>query len=370
MSLSFGSKSTDTQQKTSGERDPWDKTVPYLSDFLRDIGRIQRSTEPGATADQKDAFAELEANARAENPFIDQQMRLANDLYNTQDRTGIVGDAYKSLQGHLGDYASGKYLDPMSNPQMQAMLQQVGDDAWNRTNAMFAGAGRDLSGANQMAASRGVTQAQLPLLFDQFNRAQDMQMNAAQALYGAGSNTATAMGNLDAQRAGIRGQASGAEQAGHDLQNRGANEILELEQQQKMMPFEDLGALASILFPVAQLGGQTKGKMTGSMDQTSFGAEMNAGKALGTILSDERAKEGIEEIGEMADGTPMYRYRYKDDPTGTIHVGPMAQEVEKRTPSAVDDEGPGGLKMVNMDAATRKAADIIRKRMAAKRKGD
>jgi hypothetical protein len=149
------------------------------------------------------------------------------------------------------------------------MLQQVGDDAWNRTNAMFAGAGRDLSGANQMAASRGVTQAQLPLLFDQFNRAQDMQMNAAQALYGAGSNTATAMGNLDAQRAGIRGQAAGAEQAGHDMETRGAQEIIDLEQMKKMMPYEELGALASLLFPAGQLGKQQKS--SGESSGTSFG---------------------------------------------------------------------------------------------------
>jgi hypothetical protein len=262
----------------------------------------------------------------------------------------------------------------MSNPQMQAMLTQVGDDAQNRINAMFAGAGRDLSGANQQAVAKGVTQAQLPLLMDQYNRAQDQQMGAAQTLFGAGQNTATTLGNLDAQRFAHRMSAGEQGQEALDMQNQGANEVLALDQQIKMMPYEDLGTLGSLLFPVAQLGGQTKGKMQGtsSTDQLSFGAEMDAGKAIGQLvqMSDERAKEGIEEIGEMADGTPMYRYRYKDDPTGTIHVGPMAQEVEKRTPSAVDDDGPGGLKMVNMDAATRKAADIIRKRMAAKRKGD
>jgi hypothetical protein len=43
----------------------------------------------------------------------------------------------------------------------------------------------------------------------------------------------------------------------------------------------------------------------------------------------------------------------------------MAQEVEKKAPDAVQ-EMPGGLKTVNIDAATRKAAEIARKRMREK----
>jgi hypothetical protein len=267
MSFSFGSSSK--QESSNSKQNPWAPAVPYLKDFLSQTGQVGKDAGQGLTPSQQTAFEQLKGNALEGSPFLSQQQQLVSDLYNTQDRTGIVGDAYKSLQGHLGDYASGKYLDPMSNPQMQAMLQQVGDDAWNRTNAMFAGAGRDLSGANQMAASRGVTQAQLPLLFDQFNRAQDMQMNAAQALYGAGSNTATAMGNLDAQRAGIRGQAAGAEQAAHDMETRGNKEIIDLEQMMKTLPYEELGQLASLLFPAGQLGKQTKA--TGESSGTSFG---------------------------------------------------------------------------------------------------
>jgi hypothetical protein len=365
MSLSFGSKSTDTKQTTSGERDPWDKTVPYLSGFLKNVGKVGGT---GLTTDQKAAFDYLKGNAFEGNPWDVQQATLANDLYGTADRTGIVGDAYGKLHSQLGDYASGKFLDPMSNPQMQAMLTQVGDDAQNRINAMFAGAGRDLSGANQQAVAKGVTQAQLPLLMDQFNRAQDQQMGAAQTLFGAGQNTASAQAQLDAQRAALRGQGAQAGQTALDQQNSGANQVLALDQQIKMLPYEDLGTLGSLLFPVAQLGGQTKGKMTGSMDQTSFGAEMDAGKAIKAIgtLSDERAKEGIQEIGEMPTGEKLYRFRYKGDPTGTIHVGPMAQDVEEKNPEAVSEDPETGLKMVNMDAATRKAAEIIRRRRQQK----
>jgi hypothetical protein len=267
MSFSFGHE--EKSQSSKGKQDPWAPAVPYLEKFLKQTGQVGKNAGQGITPAQGDAFSDLSGIASASNPFVDQQKQLTNDLYNTADHSGIVKDAYGTLQGQLGDYASGKYLDPMSNPQMQAMLQQVGDEAWNRTNAMFAGAGRDLSGANQTAASRGVTQAQLPLLLNEYARAQQMQMDAAGTLFGAGSNTATTMGNLDAQRAGIRGQAAGAEQAGHDMETRGAKEIIDLEQMKKMLPYEELGALASILFPAGQMGKQTKS--SGESSGTSVG---------------------------------------------------------------------------------------------------
>jgi hypothetical protein len=271
MSFSFGSE--EKKQTSASKQDPWAPAVPYLTKFLDQVGNVGRNAGKGLTNAQKAAFGDLTDIAGASNPFVDEQKQLVSDLYNTQDRTGIVGDAYSTLQGQLSDYANGKYLDPMSNPQMQAMLQQVGDDAWNRTNAMFAGAGRDMSGANQIASSRGVTQAQLPLLLNEYARAQQMQMDAAGTLFGAGSNTATTMSNLDAQRADIRGQAAGAEQAAHDMETRGAKEIIDLEQMKKMLPYEELGALGSLLFPAGQMGKQTKS--SGKSEGTSAGVGFN-----------------------------------------------------------------------------------------------
>lgn len=280
MSFAFGSQKQTTSKK--GEHDPWSPTIPYLQDFLTSTGSAAAANPAGATADQTAAFGQLKQNALQGSPWLQQQTQLAGDLYGTADRTGMVGNAYKRMQGQLGDYASGKHLDPMSNPQMKAMLDQVGTDAFDRINAQFAGAGRDLSGMNQQAAARGVTQAQLPLLLDQFNRNQDMQLGASQALFGAGTQTATTQGNLDAQRAGLRSQGAEAGQVAHDLKNQGANEILDLEQQQKEMPFQDLGMLASLLFPAAKLGGQQKEK--GKSSGTSLSGSFDIGKAIGAML--------------------------------------------------------------------------------------
>jgi hypothetical protein len=354
--ISFGSSKSKSNTNANGQSDPWGPTMPYLQDFLKEMGAVGGT---GLTPDQKASLEYLKGNAFQGNPWDVQQAGLANQLYSAEDRTGIVGDAYSNLQSQLGDYASGKYLDPMSNPQMQAMLQQVGDDAANRVNAQFAGAGRDLSGANQMAVGRGVTQAQLPLLMDQYNRAQQQQFDAAKTLYGAGQSTATTQGGLDAQRFGFMGQGAAAGQQALDMQNQGANDIFNLDQTAKMTPYEDLAMVGSLLFPAAGLGGQKQEQSTTKGKSSSIGA--------GFSISDERVKEGIEEIGEMADGQKMYRWRYKNDPSGEIHVGPMAQEVEGEHPEAVAED-ESGIKHVNLDAATRRAADVVRQRMA-KRKG-
>lgn len=364
MSGSFSSKSgkSTTNTQSQGDKDPWDYSVPYLQDFLKEVGSVGGV---GLTPDQKYGFEFMKNNAMQGNPWDVEQAKLATDLYKTPDRSAGVGEAYTSLQTRLGGVADGKYLDPMENPQIRAMLTQVGDDIGNRINAQFAGAGRDLSGINQQSVAKGVTQGQLGLLLDQYNKERSAQADAAGSLFTAGSGTAGQQAQLDAARAQLRGQGADAGAKALEMQNQGAADLINLDQQIKTLPYEDLGTLGSLLFPVAGLGGQESAKGTSTTKSKSSGFSVG-----GNLLSDERAKEGIEEIGEMADGTPMYRWRYKGDPTGTIHVGPMAQEVEEDTPEAVDDNGPGGLKTVNMDMATRKAADIVRKRMAAKKGGE
>ena len=72
------------------------------------------------------------------------------------------------------------------------------------------------------------------------------------------------------------------------------------------------------------------------------------------FLSDERAKDDIEPVGELFDGQKVYRYRYKGDPRHQI--GLIAQDVEKRAPTAIVPMGP--LKGVNYKRATDVAADL------------
>lgn len=60
------------------------------------------------------------------------------------------------------------------------------------------------------------------------------------------------------------------------------------------------------------------------------------GGSLGSaalMRSDERVKEDIQKVGTLDNGLPVYLFRYKGQPQ--VHMGVMAQEVEKVNPAAV-----------------------------------
>ena len=68
------------------------------------------------------------------------------------------------------------------------------------------------------------------------------------------------------------------------------------------------------------------------------------GSAIGGIgglfaLSDERAKDDKEKIGETDDGLGIYSFRYKGSPK--TEIGLMAQEVKKKKPGAVKKRADG-----------------------------
>lgn len=86
----------------------------------------------------------------------------------------------------------------------------------------------------------------------------------------------------------------------------------------------------------------------------------NALSGLGSlamgIFSDERLKENIEPVGELYDGTSVYRYNYIGD--DVPRIGVMAQEVEKTRPDAVIEVG--GFKAVDYGKATNLAAALAK----------
>lgn len=455
-------KSAKTKQNSQSEAGPWPYVEAQAKSFVDKLGGLGGI---GMTDAQKQAFGQLKSNVAGGNPYAgstnqlaERSYQAANNAYDAQsgaqgasertmaagqgvlgtvgqatggaqnafdigkwasgmgmananpaDRTGAVSGAYSDLQKNIGGYARGDYVDPMSNPLVRQMMTQVGDSAANRINAQFAGAGRDLSGANQMAVGRGVTEAQLPLLLNEYARQQGQQLNAAGQLYGAGNQTSQTLSALDQARQGQRGQAvamgqAGADisrggldylstganlaqtgsnilgqgvqqagqgvqfgqmgnqigqgavqlgQAGLDANNYGANAMLDLEQQMKGMPYEDMSLWASLLFPAAGLGGTEKTTGTAKTKQGLF--------------SDARLKDDVKEVGTLADGQRIYAYHYKGDPEKTTHIGVMAQEAETKTPEAVGVDRASGFRVVDYGAATRKAAEIVAARR--KRKG-
>lgn len=358
--MSWGSKKSKTDSKFENQSDPWDEATPYLKDWLSQLGQTSTMTAPGMTADQSQAFETLKTNAQQGNPNAGAIAQLATDQLSAPDNSGMVKDAYSDLTRRTSATADGKNLDLGNNEYLQKMLTQVGDDAQNRVNASFAAAGRDFSGANQQAVGRGVTQAQAPLLLDFFNKEQGRTDAAARDLFSGANQTAGQMTALEAQRNAIRTQGIETTKAGMEARDAAPNTMLSLSQQMKDLPIQDLAQLAQLLFPAAQLGSQSSGTGTQTTKSTSVGVNLSdIGKiasGMGTLICDARVKRDIEHIATAPDGLRLYRFRYLDD--DALHMGPMAQEVAALYPDAVV-ASPEGLLMVDVDKATRGAADLM-----------
>lgn len=82
---------------------------------------------------------------------------------------------------------------------------------------------------------------------------------------------------------------------------------------------------------------------------TVVGLVGGIGSALsGTSMSDARVKDDVKTVGHDSKGRRWVSFKYKGDPKNVVHVGVIAQEVEKTDPRAVLTDGLG-LKYVNYE---------------------
>lgn len=176
---------------------------------------------------------------------------------------------------------------------------------------------------------------------------------AAAADRAAKSQGAYTFGNL--QNAALQGTSAWLQSGA--LQQQQAQRSLDLPYQQfvqqQAFPYQQTGWLAGLTSGIGSLSG-------GNSSTTSPGPDPWA-QAIGIglqaapmLLSDRRVKKDVQKIGDTKDGQPIYRFRYRDDPTGAVHMGLLAQDVEKEHPEAVGDYY--GIKTVDYDAATRDSA--------------
>ena len=116
------------------------------------------------------------------------------------------------------------------------------------------------------------------------------------------------------------------------------------------------GSLANQGFAQSLLGG-LGGGVTSLLGAGLNGGLLGSGNSLlGKLFtaSDERLKENIEPVGELFDGTNVYRYNYKGD--GRTHIGLIAQEVAETSPDAVGEFG--GFLAVDYGKASDYAAQL------------
>lgn len=260
------SKTNQTQsQVQNSSTNPWLPTIAPLQNIIGGISGQVPNYQP--TSAETGALGTLAQNAANQPNYGSQAYGLANSLLGntTGQASGILNNAYGQTQGALSPYLSSNYLDPTQTPGISNLLSTIRSDVSNNVNGLFAGAGRDLSGLNQQALARGISQGEAVPLLNQYNANVAAQQGAANSLFGAGNTTAQGLQNLTQtglqnQLAGLNAGASVAPQ----VQNAPAMNALDAASLARGLPLNNLQGLSNLLLPIAGLGGQSTGASFGS----------------------------------------------------------------------------------------------------------
>ena len=240
------------------------------------LGKLGGALDTAAlTPTESAALSALEANARAGNPWAPQIAGVASTLL--AGGVPIGPAAWKphtdALDANLGATARGDYLDPARKPFVSTLAGTLSNDISNRVNGMFAGAGRDLSGANLQTLARGISEGTAPVLADQWNRERGNQINAANTLYSAGNTTAGILSGLDQSRLANQQAGIGAADAAFVAHNYGPAQLLAAEAQRRGIPMSALAQLVQMGVPIAGLGQSTSSNNTSSSSGSGTSTE-------------------------------------------------------------------------------------------------
>jgi len=266
----------DTQKQTQTANTQQDMTRSGLASTqapIDTLGGMLGGLLPSAgqlTGAQTGAIDTLSRNASAGNLYAPQIGQLAGDLFGGgKDYSGRVSGAFDQFNNYINPTARGDYLDPNKNPFFAATTNSLSDAATNRIAAMYAGSGRDASGAGSFAqnAGKGVAEATAPVYAGIYNNERDRQMAAISA-QNAGANTATGiLSGLDQTSLGNRLQGIPVAGAAMEARDQGAQGILAAEAQRLGIPLSQMGAIGSMLVPLSQTGGT--GSQTGFSNSTT-----------------------------------------------------------------------------------------------------
>lgn len=243
------------------------------------------------------------------------------------------------LNGAAGSDAA---LTALRNTPGYKFQQGTLDDT---VNAQAAATGMNASG-NQLLALNKVNQGLADSTYNNY-------VSQLQPFLGASNSAASGIANVDT---GLGSSLAG--QYGN-LANLNYSTATGIGNANANADLAGLNASGNIWNLIGGLGGMktSGGGTVGGNAISGIGSSISSAlPGIMAMFSDERLKEDIQPVGELFDGTNIYRYKYIGDPMPRIGV--MAQEVEKTNPGAVVEIG--GFKAVDYGRATQYAADLAR----------
>jgi hypothetical protein len=344
------SENTSTSSSTSGPSQQYQDAYAKILKQAQGIAKTPynsatESQVAGFAAPQTQAFGQVQSNQGVYQPYMQQAGQYAQQG---------AAPSYANVQSYMNPYqqsvidATQSQFDTQNARQLQDVRSQAAKQG------ALGGSGRQVAEALTKEAQMN---AQNPVIAGLYNQGYSQALGASQSDASRALQASQVTSGLGGQAQqygyndvnallGIGGMQQGLQQAQYDTATANA-------QQQAAYPYQQLQWLSGI---ASGLGGASGTTSTGtqttpgpSMGQQIIGA---AAAGAGMMMSDERIKEDIAEIGATHDGQPIYRYRYAGDPR--MQIGLMAQDVEKSHPDSVGSFG--GIKAVDYRSATEDAA--------------
>lgn len=311
---------TKTPTTTTNDLPEWMK--PYAQDYLKQTSDFTQTPYQAYGG-------QLVAGM---NPYqqqgIDQQAQL-----------GASGTAAGNAgQQQFLNTIGGQNLNPNSNPYLQSTVDAAQGDLIRNYNMIAKPATESAMANSGSFGNSGLLQMQQA-------QQSDLERNLGRIstdLRGSAYNTdrgyqQQALGMSPMFNSMEFGNAQMQQNAGQQLQGQQQNELSSAYDQflrSQQDPYQKLGLMGSALGH--NFGTQQQGQSVGASPLGQIGGLAMAATSL---FSDERLKEDITKVGKTDDGLNIFTYRYKGG--GPVHMGVMAQEVEKKHPEAVTRHSSG-----------------------------
>lgn len=280
----MGAKTSSTSQNASSTTTPYGPAQGSINSIFSNMQGIN----PSLTGAQSGALDQIENYARTNGsqfqPGITNAANTA--LGGGQDFSGIIKNAYGNYQNSQAATANGDYLDPAKNPFFNQTTATIGNDVQNRISAMYAGSGRDPSGAGSFIPNmaRGIAEGTAPAYANAYNQERGNQINAQNNLFGAGNTATSILSGLDQNRIGNMSQGVGLAQQAQNSAIAPQNAILQAESQRTGLPLSILQQLAGIAGPLGAQFGTTNSNSTGTQQMSGIDAFAKIMGGIGAVM--------------------------------------------------------------------------------------
>jgi hypothetical protein len=336
-------------------------------DFSSDRARVEQSLygrlNPQLQLEQQHVEQQLadqgiSYGSPAYQAAMDQYARQANDARLAVTQT--AGQEQQRMMEMAAQRAGFQNAAQQQEYQQALGRGQFFNTAQQQAYQQALGRGQFANDAQQQSFQQALNRGQ----FQNQAQAQEFSQNALrEQFYNAGLAQA---GQFSQQRFADQNQLrQQALQEQYARRNQPINEISALlsgsqiqqpnflNTPQNQIPTTDIAGLINQNFAQNFQNYQQQNQNSQSLLGGILGAAGNIGR--GYLASDVRVKKDIHRLGTVFAATkqplvsdsiadadsdeikklPIYSYSYKDDPSSTQHIGPMAQDVEKVDPEAV-----------------------------------